>query len=394
MRAQLSAEVITSSQTGTAGVPVPDPERPRAVSDERWFSGLGWTGFAIVAIVTLIDALRQSIKIITTEPFEQWIAHFFTSCVYAAFIGCTILLAVIWTIHRVPRRGTRQYAAVFIAVGVAAAASVLALTIWELPEGFEPFHFLEELPLSVGPDWARYSALGMLIAGAWLYVRAEAEQASALEQVALDSARMDQQAAEARLQVLEAQIEPHFLFNTLANVKRLYDTDRVNGARMLRNLREYLAIALPQMRATESTLGREIDHVTAYLNIQQIRMGRRLAFTIDVAEPLRNARMPALMLVTLTENALKHGLAPSREGGRIDLRASTEGDRLRVQVADTGQGFVKSAGGGTGLANIRARLAVLFGNAASLSLALNAPRGVIATIVLPYQDAASVRVSA
>jgi signal transduction histidine kinase len=394
MRAQLSAEVITSSQTGTAGAPVPDPGRPRAVSDERWFSGLGWTGFAIVAIVTLIDALRQSIKIITTEPFEQWIAHFFTSCVYAAFIGCTILLAVIWTIHRVPRRGTRQYAAVFIAVGVAAAASVLALTIWELPEDFAPFHFLEELPLSVGPDWARYSALGMLIAGAWLYVRAEAEQASALEQVALDSARMDQQAAEARLQVLEAQIEPHFLFNTLANVKRLYDTDRVNGARMLRNLREYLAIALPQMRATESTLGREIDHVTAYLNIQQIRMGRRLAFTIDVAEPLRNARMPALMLVTLTENALKHGLAPSREGGRIDLRASTEGDRLRVQVADTGQGFVKSAGGGTGLANIRARVAVLFGNAASLSLALNAPRGVIATIVLPYQDAASVRVSA
>ena len=378
---------------------MPARGRPRAASGERWFSGLGWTGFAIVAIVTLIDALRQSIKIISTEPFEQWIAYFFRSCVCAGFIGCTILLAVIWTIHRVPRRGTRQYAAVFTAVGVGAAAAVLAITIWELPEDFGPFLFLEEsslseLSLSVGPDWARYSALGMLIAAAWFYVRAEAEQASALEQVALDSARMDQQAAEARLQVLEAQIEPHFLFNTLANVKRLYDTDRVNGARMLRNLREYLAIALPQMRATESTLGREIDHVTAYLNIQQIRMGRRLAFAIDVAEPLRSARMPALMLVTLTENAIKHGLGPSREGGRIDLRASIEGDRLRVQVADTGHGFAKAAGGGTGLANIRARLAALFGNAASLSLSLNAPRGVIATIVLPCKGAASSRVSA
>jgi hypothetical protein len=375
---------------------------PRGTPARHWFAGLGWTGFAIVAIVTLIDALRQSIKIITTEPFEQWIVYFMRSCVYAALIGCTILLAVTWATHRVPRPGTRQYTAVFTAVGVAAGASVLAITIWEswVENAGAPILVLGdmadvgELALLLGPDWARYSALGMLIAGAWLYVRAEAEQASALEQVALDSARMDQQAAEARLQVLEAQIEPHFLFNTLANVKRLYDTDRVNGARMLRNLREYLAIALPQMRATESTLGREIDHVTAYLNIQQIRMGRRLAFTIDVAQPLRNARMPALMLVTLTENALKHGLAPSREGGRIDLRASTEGDRLRVQVADTGQGFAKSAGGGTGLANIRARLAVLFGNAASLSLALNAPRGVIATIVLPYPDAASVRVSA
>jgi signal transduction histidine kinase len=401
MRAQLSAEVITSSQTSAAGAPVPDPGRPRAASDERWFSGLGWTGFAIVAIVTLIDALRRSIKIITTEPFEQWITHFFTSCIYAGFIGCTILLAVTWATHRVPRRGARQYAVVFVAVTIA-AASVFAIMAWEswVENADAPILVLAELAdlgdmaLLLGPDWARYSALGMLIAGAWLYVRAEAEQASALEQVALDSARMDQQAAEARLQVLEAQIEPHFLFNTLANVKRLYDTDRVNGARMLRNLREYLAIALPQMRATESTLGREIDHVTAYLNIQQIRMGRRLAFTIDVAEPLRNARMPALMLVTLTENAIKHGLAPSREGGRINVRASIEGDRLRVQVADTGQGFAKAAGGGMGLANIRARLAALFGNAASLSLSLNAPRGVIATIVLPHKGAASSRVPA
>jgi hypothetical protein len=367
---------------------------PRGTPPRHWFAGLGWTGFAIVAIVTLIDALRQSIKIIVTQPFEESIVYFMRSCVYAALIGCTILLAVVWACNRVPRRGTRQYAIVFAAVALAAGASVLAIGIWEmlvLDAGESPSTLMNlvvpEFALSYGPDWARYSVLGLLVTGAWLYMRAEIEQTAVLSQVALDSARLDQQTAEARLQMLEAQIEPHFLFNTLANVKRLYDTDPVNGARMLRNLKEYLAVALPQMRETESTLGREIGHVTAYLNIQQIRMGRRLAFGIDVPEALCDSRMPPLMLLTLVENAVKHGLGPSSTGGRIDLRASTEDGRLCVQVADTGHGFAKSSGGGTGLANIRARLKALFGNAASLSLAVNAPQGVIATIVLPRQAA-------
>ena len=142
------------------------------------------------------------------------------------------------------------------------------------------------------------------------------------------------------------------------------------------------------MREPESTLWSESAHVTAYLNSQQIRMGRRLAFGIDVPESMRGARMPPLMLLTLAENAIKHGLAPSPKGGRIDLTAATEDGRLRVQVADTGQGFAKSAGGGTGLANIRARPGALFGDAASLSLMLNNPHGVVATVVLPYQAAA------
>jgi len=366
------------------------------ITRKRWFAGLGWSGFAIVAIVALIDAIRQSIKIIVTQPFEQWIVWFLRSYVYAGFIGCTILLATVWAHNRFPRRGTRQYVMVFGAVALAAGASVLVIGVWEflvLDADGSP-HALGDLvwaefALDYGPDWVRYWALGLLITGAWLYLRAETEQSATISQVAVDSARLDQQTAEARLQMLEAQIEPHFLFNTLANVKRLYDTDRANGARMLRNLKEYLAVALPQMRETRSTLGREIAHVTAYLNIQQIRMGRRLAFAIDVRESMRGVRMPPLMLLTLAENAIKHGLGPSPKGGRIDVRATTEDGRLRVQVADAGQGFAKSAGGGTGLANIRARLKALFGDAASLSLTLNAPRGVIATIVLPYQDAAS-----
>ena len=371
-----------------ASDPVTQPLRAKpAFTGLRWIAARVWPGLVIVAIVALLDALRDSVKLIVTQPFAQWSPYFASALAYAALIGLSILLAVAYAVRRIPRHGMRQYVAVFGAIAAAAGASVLVFAEnTEISVDFALFDFL--------PALARYSGLGMLIAGAWLYVRAEAEQSAALEQVALDSARMDEQAAEARLQVLEAQIEPHFLFNTLAHVKRLYDTDPASGARMLRNLMDYLAVALPQIRETRSTLAREVDHTLAYLNIQQVRMGRRLAFAVDLPPGLRNASMPPLMLLTLVENAIKHGLAPLPGGGRIDLRASSEGGRLHVQVADTGQGFAKSTGGGTGLANIRSRLTAVFGHAGTLAMALNSPHGVIATIVLPHEDAAATRGSA
>jgi len=139
------------------------------------------------------------------------------------------------------------------------------------------------------------------------------------------------------------------------------------------------------MREGVATLGREIDHTVAYLGIQKIRMGRRLAYGIDIPEDLRDARLPPLMVLTLVENAVKHGLSPLQKGGRIDVRATSTGGRLRIEIADTGSGFTKSEGGGTGLANIRARLTSTYGTAARFSLALNQPTGVIATIELPFQ---------
>jgi len=172
-----------------------------------------------------------------------------------------------------------------------------------------------------------------------------------------------------------------------------YQVDRGAGARMLRNLKAYLAVALPEMRRTQSTLARELAHVTAYLDIQQIRMGRRLAYGIDLPPALHDARMPPLMLLTLVENAVKHGLSPSPHGGRIDVRAALDGGRLRVAVADTGVGFTKSKGAGAGLANIRARLSAQYGSAANFSLSTNEPQGIIATLFLPHENATSGKVA-
>jgi LytS/YehU family sensor histidine kinase len=126
-----------------------------------------------------------------------------------------------------------------------------------------------------------------------------------------------------------------------------------------------------------------VTHAAAYLDIQRMRMGSRLDVEIDVPDELREAPMPSLMVLTLVENAIKHGIGPHPEGGRIAIRATAEQRAMKVEVADTGQGFAKASGTGTGLANIRGRLAGLFGSAASLSLRLNTPHGVIATIVLP-----------
>ncbi|HEX6138191.1 MAG TPA: histidine kinase [Casimicrobiaceae bacterium] len=353
-------------------------------------AGLGRKGFALVAIVALINAIRRTINLILAPPLLDWFLAFVSTFASSLVLGVAILLAVVWTVNRVPRRGFRQYAALAAAVAAATLVGVTFLYAFESDGTFgfdEAGTTLGGLLFVLYSFWMRYFLLGMLMAGAWLYLRAEAEHAGALARCEVDSVRMDQQAAEARLQVLEAQIEPHFLFNTLANVRRLYDHDRAAGARMLGNLMRYLSVALPRMRESASTLGRELDHAIAYLDIHRIRMGRRLAFEVNVPVAMRDAPMPPLMLLTLVENAVKHGLSPLPEGGRIAILAARRGAHFEVAVSDTGRGFTESSGAGTGLANIRARLAVLFGARATLSIAQNAPRGITATLAWPCDGA-------
>jgi LytS/YehU family sensor histidine kinase len=152
---------------------------------------------------------------------------------------------------------------------------------------------------------------------------------------------------------------------------------------MLQSLMRYLEIALPQMRSGQSTLGREMTLVESYLRIQRIRMGRRLAYSVDIPPDLRSRIVPPMMLLTLTENAIKHGLAPLPEGGAVRVAARVEDDRLLLSVADTGTGFPSASGSGVGLANITARLAAEFGDKAGLVLENNELGGATATIALP-----------
>ena len=153
---------------------------------------------------------------------------------------------------------------------------------------------------------------------------------------------------------------------------------------MLGSLLDYLRAALPAMRRSSTALAQEFELVRAYLSVLQHRMGERLHFRIELAEALAEASIPPLILPTLVENAIRHGLAPLPEGGTITVNASRDGGQVVIRVADDGAGFQGTSGSGVGLANTRARLSALFGNAASLSLRGNLPRGVVAEVRLPY----------
>lgn len=208
-----------------------------------------------------------------------------------------------------------------------------------------------------------------------------------------DVSNVNRQITEARLQTLQAQVEPHFLYNTLANVQALTEVDPAAANQMTGHLIQYLRSSLPKMRENTSTVGQEIELVRAYLNILKMRMGDRLAFDIDCPADFAGISFPPMMLPSLVENAIKHGLEPQREGGRIDVVVQrvfmVAGDRIRVMVKDTGRGLTDAptqAGGGVGLSNIRERLIAIYGDAGKLTLESNDPKGVIASIEVPIEN--------
>jgi len=197
---------------------------------------------------------------------------------------------------------------------------------------------------------------------------------------------LSKQAVEAELKLMQAQVEPHFLFNTLASVQFLTETDPPAANRLLGHLIAYLRAALPQLRASSTTLGKEVELCEAYLNILRTRIGSRLAFSIDVPAELRAHAFPPNLLISLVENAIKHGIEPSADGGTIEVRARRDGDMLTVEVADTGRGVVDNGsrqGGGVGLANVRERLAALYGSRGRFTLSPLTPRGTRAALEIP-----------
>jgi len=228
-------------------------------------------------------------------------------------------------------------------------------------------------------------ALGLFIACVVLGISRlrlrEAEQRSARLAAEAESERLERRTLEADLKLLQAQVEPHFLFNTLSNVRHLMATGSPQAVPMLDHLIHYLRTAMPDIRSDSTSLGREAELATAYLEIMRMRMGGELRFSVEIAEGLAANRFPPLILMTLVENAVKHGVVP-RAGGEIRIGARREGDRLVVEVVDDGKGFTGPLGHGTGLANVRDRLKALHGDAARLVLE-SGQRGAVARVEIP-----------
>ncbi|MFY9509870.1 MAG: histidine kinase, partial [Rubrivivax sp.] len=222
--------------------------------------------------------------------------------------------------------------------------------------------------------------LGLLVALGAMLREGESRARSQALQFELERSRLEKQAVDARLSLLQAQIEPHFLFNTLANVQALVENNSPRAADVLKSLIAYLRAAMPRLHDGAPTLGNEIALVRAYLELMQMRMPDRLQFDVELDPALAQRRFPSMALLTLVENAVRHGIDPSEEGGRIEVGAAPQGAGLRLWVADTGVGMDPHAQPGTGLSNLRARLQGFFGSGATLQLEEMSPHGLRATI--------------
>jgi LytS/YehU family sensor histidine kinase len=236
--------------------------------------------------------------------------------------------------------------------------------------------------------------LGLLL-GPWISVaalfrqiRGEAQkQALAFE---LERSEFERKALDARLRLLQAQVEPHFLFNTLANVRELVDAGSPQASSVLASLIAYLRAAVPRLHETATTLGQELELVRAYLEVMHMRMPDRLQFTLQADDAARVLFCPPMTLLTLVENAVRHGIDPSEEGGRIEVRVRLQDGRCRAEVIDSGVGLGRIADGlGTGLTNLRERLQLAFGGDAKLKVVALEPHGVRAELDFPAKRSAA-----
>jgi sensor histidine kinase YesM len=196
----------------------------------------------------------------------------------------------------------------------------------------------------------------------------------------------EKEMAETSLRLLQAQIEPHFLFNTLSNILSLLDADLEKGKSMLADFIHYLRTALPRTRGEATTIGQEMEMIQAYLNIFKVRMGERLHYRIDIPESMKDFPFPPMLVQPLVENAIMHGLEPKIGGGELVIRGHNKEDVIRLEISDTGLGLSEHGSSGMGLANIRERLQSLYGAKGRLILEENRPSGLKATIEVPYDS--------
>jgi hypothetical protein len=344
-----------------------------ALAQTPWFTVLICS--VVVAVLMSTEFLFQPF-VWRNWPWDEVLAGWLEVVRDRAVVALMIGSALIGS-SRVPVRTLRARAAMLAAATVAgAAAGEIVLLMGGAQGGYDGVAAMLGRVL-------RWAVVGGCVAAMWLVWRHAADASAAAQAVELRRVRLERQATEARLGALRGQIEPHFLFNTLATVRRLQQVEPAEGARLLAHFVDYLRSAQPTRQGEGIRLGQEIDLIRAYLGVVELRMAGRLTVSFDVPDDLRALAFPPLTLATLVENAVKHGIEPAPAGGTITVVVRRLGDTLEAVVADTGVGFSGSSGSGIGLANIRARLHTLYGSTGTLTLHANLPRGVRASMHLP-----------
>jgi sensor histidine kinase YesM len=360
--------------------PAPAASPPDA--SDHWDRGhLVPTRRQLAVTVTLAVVGALALDPVTLNPFIEVLAEaFFVSMV--CLFGFKVAGA--WRQTLLPR-----WVAQLVAVALGAALSPLIVQMLSVRGDFSAF--LASRPMVHGYVLVTLSAalIGTLFALGALYRERDAQARTLALQLALERETLQRQAADARLRLLTAQIEPHFLLNTLANVQQLVESGSPRAAAVFRSLIDYLRATLPQLHQQSSTLGDEEGLVRAYLELMLMRMPDRLTFAIAIEPSLRTVSFPPMALLTLVENAIRHGIEPRRGPGLISIEAKQEDKLLHLIVRDNGRGspgadLNSSARRGIGLANTQARLQGLYGQDQSFSFGRAEPQGCRVDIHLPF----------
>lgn len=320
-----------------------------------------------------------------TLVFSALIAGFLTALGFGggliinlAFAQCIGLSILVLTrgVLRLPLQGRVRVAAVAAAVAVGASGGgILARLLTGV--GASPDGTREIQSLLIG---VVFGCIATAIF--WLRER-NIRLESDLHARELAQLEAEKQSLSAQLRMLQAQIEPHFLFNSLANVSALIDADPKLAARMLEALIRYLRSSLTRTREAGGTLGDEVVLLTDYLEVLKIRMGERLTYKFRISPDLLDRAFPPMLLQPLVENAIRHGLEPKVEGGMLSVCAQMNGEQMTISVIDDGLGFSETSGSGFGLANVRARLEAVYGPEAHLELQSRVGAGATAMLSLP-----------
>jgi signal transduction histidine kinase len=355
-------------------------ERRDVRAFDRWFyAQRGWRWLiGVVAVTTLVAWIASQL------PWNMTFGE-------AAILFNLVVLTLIWSglsaWFGYRRFQGRIFRYIVAAPLLALAGALVGASIAGLIKGVDPFDFLSD------STKLRHVITAALVFGfLFAFITALIAHLRNREYRALTAhfeaearqSETSRQLAESRLKLLQLQIEPHFLFNTLGSAQQLAEKGAPDAARLIADLIRFLRAATPAMRSEVTTLKAEAGMIGAYLGIMQTRLSRRLTWRVRVPDELAGVTIPPGMLITLTENAIKHGIEPSPRGGDIDVSAERHGADLWLTVSDTGAGFTdKPSDSGIGLINIRERLDLLFGGRAVLELEANEPRGCRARIVLP-----------
>jgi LytS/YehU family sensor histidine kinase len=347
--------------------PLPVPERAPTTL-ELGVGGLPRAQIIVLAAGALIAVFYA---IVMPKPF-------LVCLVYSEAIGNSMFW-LNWALHRLRGLPALCWKTTAVALGLGGIVGIVLGRLWEVRRLDRAI--LE--PGLVGPPLAGAFVFGAITAY-YFHARAVvAEGQARLREEMLQRAEHEQRLTQAELKLLQAQIEPHFLFNTLSNVLHLVDADPRGAKRMLVNLTSYLRASLHRTRAGATTLGEELDLVRAYLEIQTERMGARLAYRIDCPAELRGLSLPPLLVQPLVENAVRHGLEPRLGGGEVRIRAGLEEDALFLEVRDDGAGIAAQGRSGVGLANVRARVRAVSQGRGSVVIQPVAPHGLSVRIALP-----------